>query len=125
MGKNHKYFFLLCFLFSSILYGQQSPFEPFSYRIFTPEVFNPAITGSNDFTRVTFISGISRSNNSQVLSGNTRLRTNGDRPWNLPDISHFTNFGIGGFIYHNTFDSLSNVGGALSASYKQEHQPHF
>ena len=120
MRKNHKYFFLLCFLFSSILYGQQSPFEPFSYRIFTPEVFNPAITGSRDYTRVNFISGISRLNNSQILSGSTRLRNKGNRSLNLPDISRFSNLGMGGFIYHNTFDSLYDVGGALSASYNMK-----
>jgi len=109
--------FSLCLVFHPSLYAQQVSFRPVSFRIFSPAIINPAITGSKDFTTISFISGITVSNESQVLSGHARLLKRGDNVWRAPDVSRFSNFGIGGYAFHNAVDSFRNIGGAVSMSY--------
>ena len=109
-------FFLFFFLFIAS-YGQQVPYRPVSHMIFTPAVFNPAITGSRDATEISIITGTQKFYNTQLLSGSSRLfRKNAQNSF-IPDISSFSNIGVGGYFYHYNIDSVRNLGGALSGSY--------
>jgi hypothetical protein len=60
-------------IFQNVSEGQQVPFDPISYRIFTPFIFNPAISGSKDFSSTDLVASIQGSSKSQTISWNTRL----------------------------------------------------
>ena len=66
-------FIFLSFLAFFNATGQSTPFNPVSQRIFTPFVFNPAITGSKDFSSIYTIAAFQKGATSQIISGEGRL----------------------------------------------------
>lgn len=116
MCRRIIYFIFSLLFFPYFLSGQQSPFYPLSYRVFSPAVFNPAITGSHEFPLLTFTSGITHFNNNQLLNGDLRIQKR-TADFSGFDNVHYSRFGIGGFLFHNDYNSTRKIGGALSASY--------
>jgi type IX secretion system PorP/SprF family membrane protein len=102
----------------NIFYGQQAPYSPISYRIFTPFIFNPAITGSKDFCSLEFSAGWQGDSRSQIISGNSRLLKKGPSYFTSRDFKQFTNIGVGGFLFNETTSTYSNSGGAGTFSYQ-------
>jgi len=98
--------FIELFLFT-VLTGQQTPSKPYSNPIFSPIVINPAIIGSKDYTNINLISRLSGKPTAQSLSIHTRLAKQ----------DGFTNFGIGGFIFHDRLVNSSNIGLNVGGAY--------
>ena len=118
MVKSIKYILPLFLLsLSSVLYGQQVPYYATSYRIFSPAVFNPAITGSIDYARITFTANVNGSHEAQILNGDGRLLKSKNKRWQATDVVSYSNFGVGGYAFHDQGDSLINFGAAASFSY--------
>jgi hypothetical protein len=95
------------------------PFNPTSYRIFTPFIFNPAIAGSKDFFSIDMLAGFKGKSNSQVLSGNTRISKKISGYRTIGNSYSFTNIGTG-FSAFNDFDSSDstrNAGVTAGLSY--------
>jgi type IX secretion system PorP/SprF family membrane protein len=97
--------------------GQHTPFNPISYRIFSPFIFNPAITGSKDYTSVNIIAGLEGNSNSQIITVDTRLSRNTSGYFTTPMIKEFTNFGIGGAVFNDLNGLSRNTGINASLSY--------
>jgi type IX secretion system PorP/SprF family membrane protein len=99
-------------------FGQQMPFNPVSYRIFSPFLINPAITGSKDYFSMDILAGFTGKSYSQVISGNTRLARKIPGFSTSGETYSFTNIGTGVSAYNdfNSIDSICNSGisGALS-----------
>ncbi len=117
-----KTVFRISLIFLSFLpvigYGQQTPLTTDSYWLFVPYIYNPAIVGSKDFMSIGFNASFRGESNTQLLSGNKRLSRTHPGYFSSPDITEFTNFGIGGSIF-NDVDGLSrNYGLSASASYQ-------
>jgi len=111
--------FLLVFYSSCIpSNGQQVPLNPVSYRIFSPFIFNPAIAGSKDFSSVDIIVGKQGESNSQIICANTRLKKNGPGYFLSPNNKKFSNFGIGGFLFHEERSPSRNIGLSAIGSYQ-------
>lgn len=108
---------LIFFCFQS--YGQQMPFNPVSYRIFTPFILNPAAAGSKDYLSVDMLAGFNGKSASQILSTNSRITRR------IPGINpsgkkyFYTDFGIGASAFNDfqSADSTHNAGISLSGSY--------
>jgi type IX secretion system PorP/SprF family membrane protein len=95
------------------------PFNPVSFRIYSPVLFNPAIAGSKDYLSVDLQAGFQGKSYSQALSGNTRIvkKIGGYRE--LGNTYSFTNFGISfsGFNEFREADSTHNAGLTAGMSY--------
>jgi type IX secretion system PorP/SprF family membrane protein len=111
-------FILVIVSFSNLSHGQLSPPFPISHKIFTPFLFNPAITGSKDFLSVDFIGSSLGKSNSQVLSANTRLSKKTPGYFSSPSDSKFLNIGIGGSLFNVNSGSSRNTGLSASFSYQ-------
>jgi len=100
-------------------YGQQMPFNPVSYRIYSPFIINPAIAGSKDYFSVDMIAGFKDKSHSQVLSGNTRITRKVIGYLPSGKTYSYTNIGIGlsGFNSFETGDSTHNAGVSATAAY--------
>ncbi len=107
---------ILSFSFNSIE-GQQTPDYPISYRIFNPQIFNPAIVGSKDYFAIDFIAGKYGESNSQLLSGNLRLAKPQLDYFSSSAAPEFTNIGVGGFLFDDYSGLSRNIGIGGSASY--------
>lgn len=103
-----------------ILFGQQMPFNPVSYRIFSPFILNPAAAGSKDYLSIDAIAGFTGKSYSQAISGNTRIvrKILGYRALG-GDSYEFSNIGVGGMAFNDytTTDSTHNTGLGASVSY--------
>lgn len=108
--------FFLAFSFN-VSDGQQIPLNPISYRIFSPFVFNPAITGSKDFFSVDLIAGEMGKNKSQIISWNTRLSKTSQKYFSSPGATEFTKIGVGGFLFNNMNGLSRNLGAGASGSF--------
>ncbi|MCU0474401.1 MAG: PorP/SprF family type IX secretion system membrane protein [Bacteroidales bacterium] len=97
--------------------GQQTPNYPLSYRIFSPQIFNPAIVGSKDYFAIDLITGKCGESNSQVLSGNLRLEKSHEGYFSSSGAPEFTNIGVGGFLFNDFSGLWRNIGIGGSASY--------
>lgn len=118
MSAIKKVLLILFPVFSfSVSDGQQTPFNPISYRVFTPFIFNPAIAGSKDFFSIDLIAGSMGKNKSQIISGNTRLSKKGQNYFSSPGATEFTNIGIGGFLFNDMNGLSRNIGAGASGSY--------
>ena len=115
---------LLIFLILSVCKlsdGQQMPFNPVSYRIYSPFLLNPGIAGSKDFFSLDLLAGFTGQSNSQLISGNTRIMKKQPEYLQAPATSTFSNFGVGGFLFRdyqvpgNSGDFYSAGGGATFA----------
>jgi hypothetical protein len=112
-------FILLTLSVCKISSGQQMPFNPISYRVFSPLILNPAITGSKDFFSMDLIAGFVGESNSQIISGNTRIMKKQPEYLEVPSTNTFSNFGVGGFAFHDyqaPFNTQT-AGGGLSFAY--------
>ncbi len=107
---------LTCILFTGLLYGQQVPKGPVSYKVFAPLILNPAIAGSKDFTRLHMQTMVSGANNSQAISIHSRFRSNNSGTAETDDIS-FSNFGFGGYAFHEMMENSRNIGGGISGAF--------
>lgn len=108
---------MICLVSVNTIFGQQTPYSPISYRIFTPFIFNPAITGSKDFLSMDISAGWFGDSRSRIISGNTRLLKKGPAYYTSKDFKQFTNMGVGGFLFNETTGTYSNSGAAGSFSY--------
>ena len=77
------------------LFGQQMPFNPVSYRIFSPFILNPAIAGSKDYMSFDVLAGFNGKSNSQVASGNARIARKTSGYGTSGRIYSYTNIGAG------------------------------
>ena len=116
-----KKILLLIFTFAWFYtsFGQQMPFNPISYRIFSPFIINPAIAGSKDFLSTDFLAGFNGKSYSQIISGNSRIARKGISYSSSAAASSFTNIGIGAMAFNdfNSSDSTHTAGGSLALSY--------
>jgi type IX secretion system PorP/SprF family membrane protein len=104
--------------FPSIIYGQQTPLSTDSYWVFVPYIYNPAIVGSKDFLSIGFNAAFQGSSKTQLLSGNKRITKTHNGYFSSPDITKFTNFGVGGAIYNDLNGLSKNYGINVAASYQ-------
>jgi len=95
------------------------PFNPVSYRIFTPLLINPAVAGSKDYLSFDALAGFNGRSHSQIISGNTRLSGKTSGYGTTGSIYSFTNIGTGGFAYNDfsSVDSTHNAGLGAAVSY--------
>lgn len=95
------------------------PFNPISYRLFSPFVLNPAIAGSKDFFSTDFIAGFTGKSYSQIVSGNARIAKKGPKYTESAALKSFTRFGVGGSVFNdfNSFDSTYTTGFNVALSY--------
>lgn len=100
----------LVFTFST---AQRIPSKPSSYPVFTPLILNPGIAGSKDFSRVELVSRINGTQGAQMLTYHTRLKSANTNSRTLS----FSNFGIGGYVFHDRLGSSRNLGTGLSGAY--------
>lgn len=117
LQKKSIVFLLLSLGFFSMLSGQQAPLNPVSYRIFSPMVLNPAITGCKDYTFINLTASIKKSSESQIISGHTRLllpKSKGNSSLGKPV---FTKIGFGGYLFNEVVDSYRNIGVSGSFAY--------
>lgn len=101
-----------------IIYGQQTPLNTDSYWVFVPYIYNPAMVGSKDFFSIGFNGAFQGASNTQLLSGNLRISKTHNGYFSSPDITKFTNFGLGGAIYNDINGLSKNYGINASASYQ-------
>jgi type IX secretion system PorP/SprF family membrane protein len=110
-------FLLLSFFYSA--FGQQMPFNPVSFRIFSPFLLDPAIAGSKDYTSFDILAGFNGKSFSQVVSGNARIarKTSGYGPSGR--IYSYTNIGTGVYAFNdfNSSDSTHNAGAGVDLAY--------
>ena len=106
----------LFFLHSS---GQQMPFNPVSYRVYTPFVLNPAIAGSKDYLSVDALAGFNGKSHSQMISANTRVERRSSNYSASGKAYSFTNVGAGVMAYNDfsNNDSTHNAGLGAAVSY--------
>jgi type IX secretion system PorP/SprF family membrane protein len=100
--------------------AQQTPLTPFSNRVFTPFMINPAIAGSKDFMAIDISAVIQGTDMSQLLSGNTRIAKKGPAYFGAPVSRNYTQFGVGAALFNDVVGSSRNLGFTASASY---HKP--
>jgi len=100
-------------------FGQQMPFNPVSYRIFSPFLINPAISGSKDYMSVDILGGFTGKSYSQVISGNARLARKTYGYGTSEKTYSFTSIGTGVSAYNdfNSIDSIINSGISAALSY--------
>jgi len=110
---------LLTLFYCELSFGQQVPFNPVSYRIYTPFLINPGIAGSKDYFSVDMLAGFSGKSYSQILSGNTRItkKVLGYLPSGRT--YSYTNIGVGLSAYNSfeTGDSTHNAGVSATGAY--------
>lgn len=113
---------LLIFLILSVCKvseGQQMPFNPISFRIYTPFLLNPAIAGDKDFFSMDLLAGFTAHSNSQVISGNTRIMKKQPEYLQAPATSAYTNIGVGGFLFrdYQAPGNFYSTGGGATFTY--------
>lgn len=109
---------LLIFLLSPffLVSAQETPVNPVSNKVFTPFVFNPAIAGSKDFMSVDILAALQNNQYTQLLSGNTRLKKRGKDHRLNPDITEFSNFGLGGYVFNDLTGDHRNAGISIAGA---------
>ncbi len=97
--------------------AQHTPLTPFSGRVFTTMVINPAIAGSKDFMAIDFSAGLQGAEFSQLLAANSRIAKKGPKYVGAPVGREFTNIGVGGLLYNDRSAQSRNLGVSAMASY--------
>jgi hypothetical protein len=97
--------------------GQELPNHPVSYRILTPFVFNPAITGSKDFSSVDYNLSKYRNYVSHLFSGNFRLQRSEGKYYSSLSSTQFTGTGLGGYVFDDFNGQWRNTGFGASLAY--------
>lgn len=97
--------------------GQQNGNYPVSTKIFSPFIFNPAITGSKDFLSIDIIGSYQKKNNPRLICENSRLSIKKKpRYFSSGADRKFLSVGVGGSIFR-AFNGLSRntgIGGSFS-----------
>lgn len=115
----NRILFIYIFIFSFCnLRGQQTPFNPISYWVFTPYIYNPGMVGSKDYLSVGINAAFQGNSNSQLLSGNRRISKTRSGYFSSPDIVEFKNIGIGGSVFKDQMGISKNIGISASGSYQ-------
>jgi len=118
MSNLSKIFLSVLFLIPAIaLNGQETPYQPISYRVFTPFIFNPAVAGSKDFTSVDLIASMQNNSYSQIASANTRLWRKGPGYTVSPKLRKYSNIGVGGAMFNDVYGLTRNLGVSLTGAY--------
>jgi type IX secretion system PorP/SprF family membrane protein len=117
---NMQRFYLLVFLLAVPnavrLYGQQIPDHPTSIQIFSPHVYNPAMSGSKDFLNINLSARIEGRPKAQILSAHTRLLKKGiDYPLSGSSPS-YSNFGVGGYLFNEHNEFFHNIGFSVAGA---------
>ena len=94
------------------LAGQQTPSYPVSLRVYDPFVLNPAIAGSKDFSNLHLSLGKSSIVTSQFLAGSARIMKR--------NVKYYTDFGTGGYAFHEKYGPYNNSGFAGTFSYHKK-----
>ena len=115
-GKKNLLLIYLFFQFFSVS-GQETPVNPVSNKVFTPFIFNPAIAGSKDFMSVDLIASLQNKQYTQIFSGNTRLKKHGQDYQRNSNLTEFSNFGIGGYLFNDLTGDHRNAGISVSGAY--------
>jgi type IX secretion system PorP/SprF family membrane protein len=98
--------------------GQQTPFNPVTYWVFTPYIYNPGMVGSKDYISAGINAAFRANSNSQLLSGNSRISKTRSGYFSSPDIVEFKNVGIGGSVFRDLIGISKNIGMSVSVSYQ-------
>jgi type IX secretion system PorP/SprF family membrane protein len=110
---------IIIFIFSSgISECQQTPFNPISYWVFTPYIYNPAIAGSKEFLSIGLNASFLGKSNAQIITGNTRFSKTKSEYFSSPDYVEFKNIGIGGSVFNDVNGSFQNIGASAACSYQ-------
>ena len=120
MSEYKKLILVLLVVFScKMLFGQQMPLNPISYRVLTPFIINPAIAGSKDFFSIDLIAGFKSKSSSEIISGNSRIAKKTQEYVRSGQTYSFTNFGIGGSVFNdfNSVDSTHSTGLSAALAY--------
>ena len=114
--KRVLFIFIVFFSFS-LSFGQQLPFNPVSYRLYSPFIINPAIAGSKDFFSVDLLAGFQEKSYSQIISGNARIMKREPGYTLSSKTAKFTNIGIGGSAFNDMNDLTQTAGLSTAISY--------
>jgi type IX secretion system PorP/SprF family membrane protein len=118
MSEIKKYVLLLSLTLTfNVSFGQQTPLTPISYWVFTPFIYNPAITGSKDYLSIDFNSAFHGNSNTQLISANTRLSKLKPGYFSTPGVFEYKNVGIGGSLFHDINGLSRNIGASVAGSY--------
>jgi type IX secretion system PorP/SprF family membrane protein len=104
------------FYYSS--YAQQTPFNPLSYWVFTPYIYNPAMVGSKDYATLDFNAAFQSKSYAQVLGGNARLSKTKPGYYSSPQLKEFNGLGLGGSVFNDYNGSSHNIGVSAAGSYQ-------
>jgi len=99
-------------------FAQQTPFNPLSYWVFTPYIYNPAIVGSKDYMTVDFNAAFQSKSYSQFLGGNARLSRTRPGYFSSPQLKEFNGIGLGGSLFNDFNGSSHNIGVSAAGSYQ-------
>ncbi len=87
-------------LFIGLLADAQTlPVKPVSWRLFTPFIFNPAITGSRDFSTIGLTASFQGESNAQLVSADTRLTKTRPGYFASSDLVTFRKTALGGYLF--------------------------
>jgi type IX secretion system PorP/SprF family membrane protein len=116
---------LAALLFSLVLttgmqtaYSQQTPFNPLSYWVFTPYLYNPAMAGSKDFLTLDCNAAWQGKYNADILSFNTRLSKTNPGYFSSPKLKEFNAIGLGGSVFTDKTALSGNTGISAAGSYQ-------
>ena len=115
--KSLIYYFLTVLGSFNLIYGQETPINPVSYRLFTPFIFNPAIAGSKDISTVDLMLSNYGQSNSQVASANLRLSKSHKEYFSSLSTPEFTKIGVGAYLFNDLNDLSRNIGIGGTGSY--------
>lgn len=87
---------------------------------YNPSWYNPAITGSKDFTSINFTHATGEDFNSMIISGNGRLVKKNKAYYNIPDHYTYRNIGLGYQLFNRSSEGISTTGFKASGSYHIE-----
>lgn len=97
--------------------GQEIVLFPLSSAVFNPFSFNPAISGSKDFTAIGIIATMQGENSSQQVSMNTRFIKRIRGYASSPDAYGYSNLGMGISGSHSVLDTFEYSGMNAALSY--------
>jgi type IX secretion system PorP/SprF family membrane protein len=111
MSFSLKAFVSLIFLLTSfVLAGQLVPSTPFSYPLFSQMVFNPAISGSKEFSDIKLMYKVAGSPGAQMASYSSRIKKES------PSVA-FSRVGIGGYLFNENMETTRLLGGGIAGAY--------
>jgi type IX secretion system PorP/SprF family membrane protein len=98
--------------------AQQTPFNPLSYWVFTPYIYNPAMVGSKDYITLDLNAAFEAKSYAQVVGGNARLSKTKPGYFSSPQLKEVTGIGLGGSLFNDYNGSSHNIGISAAGSYQ-------